>query len=78
MKAKIRRLQISQEFFPLLFRENTAWRMYKGLPADTVMKGWTIDPHTNVLTLFVSHPSFKEVNIYNVCPEMELEFIAIK
>jgi hypothetical protein len=78
MKAKVKRLLISQEFFPHLFREGTAWRVYHGLPENVVVKGWCIDPHNQVLTLFVSHDSFEEVDVYHVFPEVEMEFLALK
>jgi hypothetical protein len=78
MKARIRRVQISAEAFPMIFRQGSAWRVYEGIPDGAIFKGWCIDPHNNVLSLFIEHPSFESVDVYATLPLLELEFLAIK
>lgn len=74
MKARVRRLMISPEAFFHIMRENSAWRVKKGIPKDARLRGFTLDPYTQVLHLFVEHPSFDEVDVHSVAPQMETLF----
>lgn len=61
-----------------MFCQDSAWRMYKGVPKDAKMRGFLIDPHNQNLVLFVEHESFDLVGIEEVFPLLELEFLRIK
>lgn len=69
---------MSMEVLPHIFKEHTAWRVYKGIPPGAICKGWTIDPHNQILNLFIEHESFDLCDIHSVFPDYTLEFIAIK
>lgn len=78
MKARIKRVQIHPDAFFHIMRENTAWRVSKGIPMGARLRGFTIDPYTQALNLFVEHDSFEEVEVAEVCPVLLTEFRKIQ
>lgn len=54
--------------------EGTAWKVAKGIPEGAQLRGFTIDPNSNVLYLFVEHESFTPVDPYSVAPLLDTEF----
>lgn len=78
MKAKIRRVQISPQAFFHIMRDETAWRVSKGIPKSAELRGFTLDPYTQVLNLFVEHESFDEIDVGNIYPILETEFRKIQ
>jgi hypothetical protein len=75
MKARVKRLEISPEAFLYIMCSETAWRVSKGLPKGSKMRGFTMDPYTQKMILFVEHESFPEVDINkSVAPIIETEF----
>lgn len=77
MKAKIKRVQINPQVFFHIMCNDTAWRVSKGIPKGAKMRGFTLDPYTQTLNLFVEHDSFPEVDLESVAPSLETEFIKI-
>lgn len=63
MKAKIRRLMINPEMLFSVMQTETAWRVSKGVPEGAKFRGVTIDPHTQIIHIFVEHDSFPLVNL---------------
>lgn len=55
----------------------TAWKVLKGIPEGSILKGFTIDPYSNCLFLWVQHDSFEPVDIHSVAPMLETEFVRI-
>lgn len=78
MKARIKRLIINPLAFLHIMKDDTAWRVTKGVPKDTKICGFVIDPHTNNLVLFIEHESFPEVDVNTVAPLLETEFRKIQ
>lgn len=74
MKAKVKRVQINPEAFFFIMCNDTAWRVSKGIPKGARLRGFTIDPYTQNLILFVEHDSFPEVPVESVVPLLETEF----
>lgn len=78
MKARIKRVQINPQAFFHIMCDGTAWRVYKGIPAGASLRGFTLDPYTQNLHLFVEHESFEEVDLQTVAPLLETEFRKIQ
>lgn len=78
MKARVKRVMISPEAFLHIMREGTAWKVVKGIPKESRLRGFTVDPYTQVLHLFVEHSSFDEVDVYSVSPQLETMFEKIQ
>lgn len=78
MKKRLKRLLINPETFFRIMREETAWRVEKGIPKDAELKGVTLDPYTQTLNLFIEHSSFEEIDVHSVAPILETTFIRIK
>lgn len=78
MKVKAKRLAISPEVLFNVMQTNSAWRVSKGIPKDARMRGFTLDPYTQTLFLFVEHESFPEVEVGEVLPLMETLFKKIQ
>lgn len=74
MKVRVKRVQINPEAFIHIMRTDTAWKVSKGIPAGAKLRGFTLDPYTQTLNLFVEHESFEPVEVYSVCPVLETEF----
>jgi len=78
MKARVKRIQISPEAFLHIMKDDTAWRVSKGVPDGARLRGFTIDPYANTLNVFVEHESFPLVDIQTVVPVLETEFRRIQ
>lgn len=78
MKAKIKRVKIHPEAFFSIMATDTAWRVHKGIPKGAKLRGFTVDPYTQELNLFVEHDSFEAVELGVVCPLLETEFRKIQ
>lgn len=78
MKARIKRVVISPEMVLHIMQENTAWRVSKGIPKGAKMRGFTLDPYTQALHLFVEHQSFEEVDMGAVAPQLDTMFKKIQ
>lgn len=78
MKAKIKRLMISPQAMVNIMQQDTAWRVHVGLPKGCKMRGFTLDPYTQQMILFVEHESFEEIDLKTVAPLFETEFRRIQ
>lgn len=78
MKAKIKRLKISPDAFFHIMATDTAWRVHKGIPSGARLRGFTLDPYTQELNLFIEHESFEAVDVTTVAPLLESEFRKIQ
>jgi hypothetical protein len=74
MKVKIRRIVINPEMLFHIMQDNTAWRVTKGIPKGAQLRGFTLDPYTQALHLFVEDESFEAVDVGTVCPQHETLF----
>lgn len=75
MKAKIKRILISPTVLFKVMQEGTAWRVKKGVPIDAELRGFTLDPLTQNLHLFIEHESFDSVEIEKeVSPVLQTTF----
>ena len=64
-KARIKRVIVNPNVLFHVFGSRTAWKVVEGIPVGATMKGFTVDPLTMNLNLFIAHESF---------PEIQLEF----
>ncbi len=78
MKAKVKRVKIHPEAFFSIMATDTAWRVKRGIPKGARLRGFTVDPYTQELNLFVEDDSFELVDIGTVCPILETEFRKIQ
>lgn len=78
MKKKLKRLLISPEAFMAIMKNESAWKVSKGVPKGAIVKGITLDPYTQVICLFIEDSSFDPVDVYSVAPVLETEFKKIK
>lgn len=69
---------INPEAFFLIMSDNTAWRVKKGIPKGARLRGFTLDPYTQNLNLFVEHDSFEEIDAGSVAPILDSEFRKIQ
>lgn len=69
---------INPEAFFHIMADDTAWRVSKGIPKGARLRGFTLDPYTQNLNLFVEHDSFEEVDIGEVIPVLVTEFRKIQ
>ena len=75
MTARVKRMKISPEAFFHIMANDTCWRVEKGIPAGARLRGFTVDPYTQELNLFIEHDSFEPVEIGSqVAPVLETRF----
>jgi hypothetical protein len=60
---RIKRVLISPEILTHVLATGTAWRVEEGIPLGATMKGFTLDPATQCLNLFVEHEEFEMVDM---------------
>lgn len=65
MKVRLRRAILNPMSLVSLMTKDTVWRVEFGIPKDAVLQGFTIDPLTQNLILFVTHESFEKVDVTN-------------
>jgi len=78
MKAKVKRMEINPQAFFMIMENDTAWRVAKGIPKGARLRGFTLDPYTQVLHLFVEHDSFPLVDLDTLIPKLETFFKKIQ
>lgn len=71
---RIKRLVISPTVFFRIMQTETAWEVFKGIPEGARLAGFTLDPYTQNLNLFVEHDSFPQIEEGTVAPVLETEF----
>ena len=74
MKLKMKRVAINPESLLHIMQSDTAWRVSRGIPREAKMRGFTLDPYTQTLFLFIEHDSFPEIDMGTVCPILDTEF----
>lgn len=78
MKVKVKRVVINPEMLFSILEGDTAWRVTSGIPKSARLRGFTLDPYTQALHLFVEHDSFEPVNIAEVAPQLDIFFKKLK
>lgn len=78
MKMKLKRVLLHPEAIQRLLTANGVWRVLKGIPKDAKLRGFTTDPYTQTLYMFLEHDSFPEVDVQSVCPIIDLEITKVK
>jgi hypothetical protein len=75
MKLKVKRMIISPLALINFMTKDTCWRVVKGLPKSVKLAGFTLDPATQNLVLFVQDDSFDEVDVHEeIAPLFVTEF----
>jgi len=74
MRVRLKRVGISPEALIKFMTTGMAWRTIKGIPKGAKLKGFTTDPQTQILYLFVEHSSFEEQDPYQLAPLLSTEF----
>ena len=79
MKARIKRMQVSPGVLFSIMQTGTGWTVETGIPEGATFRGATLDPFTQILHIFVEHPSFAEVDLESeVSPSLETLFKKLK
>jgi hypothetical protein len=74
MRARVKRVVINPQVLFHIMQDQTAWKVSKGIPDGAKMRGFTLDPYTQCLHLFVEHHSFDEIDLNSVAPQLETLF----
>lgn len=74
MKVKAKRVVINPEMLISILEGGTAWRVTTGVPKGARLRGFTLDPYTQALHMFVEHESYEPVLISEVFPQQEIFF----
>lgn len=68
-------MSINPEVLCHVFQTGTAWQAVLGIPKNSIMKGFILDPATQMLNLFVENEAFDEIDVENeVAPSLETSF----
>lgn len=79
MKVRLRRVILNPLALLSIMTLDTTWRVSEGVPKKAVLQGFTIDPSTQNLVLFITDDSFDEVDVANdVAPLLTLEIRKIQ
>ena len=78
MNKRLKRVIINAEVFFIILKNESGWKVVKGIPKDAELRGVTLDPYTQTLNLFIEHESFEAVSINSPVPILETEFLRIK
>ena len=74
MEARLRRVIINPLALLSLMRNDSAYRVTLGIPKNATLQGFTLDPQTQNLILFIIDESFELVDVQNtVSPLLSLE-----
>lgn len=63
MKARIKRVVLNPLAFLNIMATGTTWRVDYGIPKTANLNGFTIDPQTQNLILFVQDDSFEPIDV---------------
>ena len=75
MKTRMKRLIINPAAFFHIMRTGSSWRVVLGIPEGAQMRGFTVDPSTQNLNLFIEHESFDPIDsATQVAPILKTEF----
>lgn len=78
MKSKIMRIVISPQALFDIVQNKTSWKVSVGLPITALLRGFTLDPNTQCLNLFIEDPSFEEIDVTTqVAPVFEMKFVRL-
>lgn len=78
MKARIKRIEVSPEALVAIMSNDTVWRVEKGVPKGSRVRGACLDPYTMTLNVFLEHDSFEEIDLKEVAPLLSTEFLKVK
>lgn len=78
MKYKIKRIPISPDVLISVMRNNSSWRVSKGIPKTARFRGVPLDVYTQNIQLFVEDDSFEEIDIDEIIPILYTEFYKIQ
>lgn len=73
MKIKVKRIRMHPESIAKILETDSIWKITKGIPVGSIVKGMTLDPYSQELNLFIEHESFEPVDISTVCPCLDTE-----
>ena len=72
---RLKRLLINPDVFFAIMQNKSAWRVFKGIPITAQLRGFTLDPITQNLNLFIEDESFDLIDIEStVAPILVTEF----
>lgn len=78
-KVKMKRLVASPDVLFSIMKTGTSWKVFKGIPETAKLRGFTLDPMTQNLHLFIEDESFPEVDVEKqVAPSLITEFKRLK
>ena len=75
MKVRLKRIPINPQVLFHMFETGTSWRVEAGIPVNAELRGFTIDPNTQCLNLFIESDTFDAVDIDSeVAPTLQTLF----
>lgn len=77
MKLKIRRVMVSPHVLKSMLTVGEGWKVTHGIPKGAELRGFTMDPYTNSLILFIEHESFDPIEEGTVAPLLEAEMVRV-
>lgn len=78
MKARIKRVLVNPQAFLSIMATGTSWTVSQGVPEGAKLRGFTTDPLTQSLHLFIEHESFPLIDVYaQVAPVLATEFLKV-
>ncbi len=78
MRVRLKRIMINPNMLFHIMETDSAWRVVEGIPPGAKMRGFTLDPYTQILHLFVEHDSFEEIDTDTVSPQLKTSFKKLK
>jgi len=69
---RVKRILVTPWILTRIFVTGEVHLAVDGIPADYQFRGFTIDPTTNCISLFIEHPSFELTPYSEVTPEMQI------
>lgn len=74
-RARLKRLTINPQVLFHIFQTGTSWAVESGIPEKAQLRGFTIDPNTQNLNLFIESEEFDEIDVDSeVAPNLETLF----
>ena len=79
MTTRLKRLVINPAAFFHIMKTDTSWKVFAGIPEGAELRGFTLDPATQNLNLFIEHESFEPIDATTqVAPILKTEFRRVK
>jgi len=73
--VRLRRMLISPDVLFHVFQTGSSWRVDAGIPEEARVRGFTLDPQTQCLNLFIECEEFEEIDVDSeIAPTLQTLF----